>query len=52
MDNSTPDLVKAIVLAGTTILIVPRADPASSAAFKDAAIAPVRRGQFARRRSF
>jgi len=39
--------VAAIVLAGPTVLIVPRADPASSAAFKDAAIAPVRRGQFA-----
>src|SRR5207244_3448686 len=44
--------VAAIVLAGATVFIVPRADPASSAAFKDAAIALVRRGQFARRRSF
>jgi hypothetical protein len=44
--------VAAIVFPGATVFVVPRADPASSAAFKDAAIAPVRRGQLARRRSF
>ena len=44
--------VAAIVFPGATVFVVPRADPASSADIKDAAIAPVRRGQFARRRSF
>ena len=44
--------VAAIVLPGATVFVVPRADPASSVAIKDAAIAPVRRGQLARRRSF
>src|SRR5262249_24221313 len=44
--------VGAIVSPGSTVFIVPRAGPASSAAFINPAVAPVRRGQLACRRSF
>ena len=50
--RNRPRLLRQIVLPGATVFIVPGADPASSAAFEDAPVAPLRRGQLARRRSF
>ena len=50
--RNRPRLLRQLFFLARPFLSLPRADSASSAAFKDAAIAPVRRGQLARRRSF